>query len=136
MRVQCNTLFLITIVGKTRMVDSKASMKHGKQSKIIRSRDKMKKTTEDLRIEFMDEIPGGSISLSVDEIQLKMLMSHVLESTNGIAITKEPWYYQKGSFYESHLNYNCITNCNQWVGSGLRKARLSNRIWFPLTIWI
>lgn len=44
--------------------------------------------------------------------------------------------HQGGVFYESGLRYNCLTNCNNWVNLGLRKAGLTNRVWAPLSFWI
>lgn len=87
-----------------------------------------------LRVEFLDAAPEPFLDMT-DE-QFKKIKKHVLDSTNGIAIERLEGYYQEGDFYESELNYNCFTNCNNWVGAGLSKAGLANRVWFPLTIWI
>ena len=37
---------------------------------------------------------------------------------------------------KSNLKYNCITNCNNWINTGLRLAKISNKIWCPLTFWL
>lgn len=89
-----------------------------------------------LRVESLYDVPARERFLDMTDEQFKKLKRHVMDSTNGIAIKKIKGYYQKGDFYESEFKYNCFTNCNNWVGSGLRKAGLANRIWFPLTIWI
>lgn len=89
-----------------------------------------------LRIDFLEEIPHGAREIDADERQLNVIKAHVNESHNGRIIHKKPKYYQKGDFYESNLRYNCITNCNNWVNRGLFLARLTNRVWCPLSFWL
>jgi len=89
-----------------------------------------------LRLEFVDEIDAGSKPVFADEAQLSQVMDHIVSSTNWKEVRRMPWHYQKGRFYESNLKYNCVTNCNNWVNLGLRKAQISNRIWCPLSFWL
>lgn len=89
-----------------------------------------------LKVDFFDEITDGTSFLDMECDQLEQIKKYILDSTNGIAIKKLPGYYEQGDFYESELQYNCVTNCNNWVGQGLRKAGLYGGFWFPLTIWI
>lgn len=88
-----------------------------------------------LKIDFADKLDEMSF-VDMNEDQFKILKRHVAESTNFVEIKKTPEYFQEGIFYESHLRYNCLTNCNNWVGRGFRKAGLYGGFWFPLTIWI
>jgi uncharacterized protein (TIGR02117 family) len=87
-----------------------------------------------LRVDFMDHAPKEAIEIGPD--QFKILRNHVLDSFRGGVVEKRPEYYQKGDFYESDLKYNCITNCNNWVNRGLVKAKISNRLWCPLSLWL
>lgn len=89
-----------------------------------------------LRVDFLDDIPPGSTEIEIDKRQLEVLKIYVGESYNGRLIKKKPHFYQKGDFYESDLKYNCITNCNNWVNRGLFIARVTNRVWAPLSFWL
>lgn len=87
-----------------------------------------------LRVDFTDEPPQDGIEIGPD--QFKTLKEHVLASFKGDPIIKRPEYYQKGDFYESDLEYNCIKTCNDWVNKGLVEAEISNRLWCPLSFWV
>lgn len=89
-----------------------------------------------LKVDFTDEVDEGLRFFDMEEDQLEAIRCHVMESTNRVVIEKSAGDYEFGDFYESDLRYNCITNCNNWIGRGLRKARLSNGFWFPLPLWI
>jgi len=89
-----------------------------------------------LRVQFLDEIPKDSKEIEIDNDQLETIKNYIKRSYNGNLIVKRKEYYQIGDYYESDLNYNCITNCNNWVNVGLRLARVSNRIWCPLSLWV
>jgi len=89
-----------------------------------------------LRVEFLKSLPAGSKELEMDFDQLQVLKQYVKKSYNKKLITKKPEYYQKGDYYESNLRYNCITNCNNWVNRGLFLAKVTNRIWCPITFWL
>lgn len=89
-----------------------------------------------LRIEFLDQIDEEMVFFDMQKHQFDIILEHVVSSTNMKIIEKMPWYNQNGIFFESDLRYNCITNCNNWINLGLRKANLSSKIWCPLTIWI
>ena len=88
-----------------------------------------------LRIEHLEELPSCKI-ININQNQLNVIKNHIKKSHNGKLIKKKKEYYQNGDFYESNLNYNCITNCNNWVNVGLRLSKISNRIWCPITYWI
>lgn len=92
--------------------------------------------TSVLRVEPIDYLPNNNKKINLSKDQLDVLVDHVISSTNKVLIEKKEEYYQHGNYYESKLNYNCFTNCNNWVGLGLRKANISNRIWYPLSFWI
>lgn len=89
-----------------------------------------------LRIEFIDEVPANSKFLEADERQIFVIKKHILDSFYGEEINKKPEYYQKGIYYNSNLRYNCFTNCNNWINRGLFFARLTNRIWCPVSLWL
>ena len=86
-----------------------------------------------LRVEHIDSLPVLANKINVDEDQLTILINHVKNSTNKILINNND---KKGDYYESNLNYNCITNCNNWINLGFRKAKISNRLWSPLVFWL
>ena len=89
-----------------------------------------------LRVDFLDDIPDKCKIIEIDKNQFGIIKKHILNSFENKLIEKKPEYYQIGNFYESNLKYNCVTNCNNWVHRGLRKAQISNRIWCPITIWL
>jgi len=89
-----------------------------------------------LRVENVDSIPSNSRIIEINQEQLNIIKNHIQKSYNNKLIKKEKNYYQKGNYYESKLKYNCITNCNNWVNSGLKLAKITNRIWCPITFWI
>lgn len=89
-----------------------------------------------LRVEFLDVVPVGAREYLVGGEQLEVLRGHISSSYFGPPIGRRPGDYQGGVFYESGLSYNCVTNCNNWVNLGLRKAGLTNRVWAPLSFWI
>jgi uncharacterized protein (TIGR02117 family) len=89
-----------------------------------------------LRVEFLDELPKNSKTIEINERQLNIIKIHVRDSYNGNLIKKTKDHYQIGDYYESNLEYNCFTNCNNWVNYGLRLAQVTNRIWCPVTYWI
>jgi Protein of unknown function (DUF2459) len=86
-----------------------------------------------LRVEFMDVVPVGVRAYPVNLEQLEVLREHVKRSYGGNPIGRRHGDYQGGVFYESGLGYNCVTNCNNWVNLGLRRAGLTNRVWAPLS---
>lgn len=87
-----------------------------------------------LRVDFTDEPPDEGMEM--DRRQFEAIVSHIAKSHNGNLIEKRPEYYQRGDFYESDLDYNCIKTCNDWVNRGLVKAQISNKIWCPLSFWL
>ena len=92
-----------------------------------------------LRVDFLEEIPKEKRlkKFVANKKQFNILKKHITNSYNEQQkIKKESWHCQIGDFYESNLEYNCITNCNNWINAGLRKCGLSNRIWCPLSFWI
>jgi hypothetical protein len=89
-----------------------------------------------LRVEFLSQLPLKYTEMEMCENQLKIIKIHVDQSYNKKLINKKPEYYQNGDYYESNLKYNCITNCNNWVNKALLKARITNRIWCPITFWL
>ena len=89
-----------------------------------------------LRIEFLESVPTNRKEIELDENQLEILKIHVNQSYNKKIINKKPEYYQNGDYYESNLNYNCITNCNNWINRGMFVAGITNRIWCPITFWL
>lgn len=88
-----------------------------------------------LRVEYMDEAPKGIKRLKVYRWQIDVIKKHINNSFSGAPIKKDPTYYQKGEYFNSSLNYNCITNCNNWVNRGLFISRVTNRIWSPLSFF-
>lgn len=86
-----------------------------------------------LRVDFLDDIPKGAKKLEIGRDQLEIIKDHVRMSFRGDPIERRPEDYQGGIFYESELNYNCITNCNNWVNRGLWLAGITNRLWSPLS---
>jgi hypothetical protein len=90
-----------------------------------------------MRVEFVDQIPSGSKEFDIDEIQFEHIKRHILQSRNSDApLERSPSDYQGGDFYSSDLNYNCVTNCNNWVNRGMFLARVTNRLWCPISIFI
>ena len=89
-----------------------------------------------LRIEGLNKLPNKYKKIEINHQQLEILKKHIKNSHNGKLIKKKKEHYQFGDYYESNLQYNCITNCNNWVNYGLRLAQISNRIWCPLSYWI
>ena len=89
-----------------------------------------------LRVESLEELPTGCSEYNINDRQLHVLKIHVLDSFFGGPIKKQSWHCEKGDFYESKLRYNCITNCNNWVNRGMFLARITNRIWCPLSIYL
>jgi|688.fasta_scaffold300772_4 uncharacterized protein (TIGR02117 family) len=89
-----------------------------------------------LRVEFLDNIPEKSIEINLSKEQLEIIKNHIGNSYNKKLIKKKKEYYQIGDFYESDLKYSCINTCNNWVNQGLKKAKITNRIWCPLSFWI
>jgi len=89
-----------------------------------------------LRIDYTSSVPDKCGYVMVDENQLKIIKDYILYSFEKKIIEKKPEYYQHGIFYESKLNYNCITNCNNWINQCLRKANATNRLWCPLSVYL
>jgi hypothetical protein len=89
-----------------------------------------------LKIEFMEEMPGDSKPMEIDERQLAVIKEHVKASFRGEPIERKKHHCQTGDYYESDLRYNCFTNCNNWVNYGLYLARSTNRIWCPFSFWV
>lgn len=89
-----------------------------------------------LRTEYLDQLPNNHKEIDIDERQLSVLIVHISESFNRVLIVKKESDYQYGDYYESSLRYNCIKNCNNWTNYGLYMARITNRIWCPLSFWI
>lgn len=89
-----------------------------------------------LRIQFLEKLPENLKEIEINKNQLEILKKHIKNSNNGRTIDKKETYFQDGDYFESELKYNCITNCNNWINYGLRLAKVSNRIWCPLTFWI
>ena len=89
-----------------------------------------------LRVEFLDGVPAGARMIEMGGDQMDILKAHVRGSFFGSPIERRPVDYQGGVFYESGLGYNCVTNCNNWVGVGLRRAGVSNRLWTPISMWL
>lgn len=88
-----------------------------------------------LRIEKLDEL-NNCKAIEIDENQLEIIKEYIKKSHNNRLINKKENYYQNGDYYESDLNYNCINTCNNWVNKALRKAKISNRIWCPVSYWL
>lgn len=88
-----------------------------------------------LRVEFLDSVPDGARVHQVDLGQLELLRGHIRGSFFGDPLDRRPCDYQGGVFYALDLTYNCVTNCNNWVNLGLRRAGLTNRLWAPLSFW-
>lgn len=89
-----------------------------------------------LKIQFVAEVPEGSKPMEIDERQLSVIKKHVKNSFKGESITKKPTHCQTGDYYESDLNYNCFTNCNNWVNYGLYLGGATNKIWCPFSFWV
>ena len=89
-----------------------------------------------LRIDFLNELPKNCTCLTISNQQFEVVKNHILHSFDNQIIEKKPEYYQLGCFYQSNLKYNCVTNCNNWVNAGLLKAKISNRLWCPLSFWL
>lgn len=89
-----------------------------------------------VRVEFLEEKPKKFRKIIINECQLKIIKEHIIQSFKNEIIEKKPEYYQMGDFYKSNLNYNCITNCNNWVNLGLKKSKISNRLWCPISFWL
>lgn len=88
-----------------------------------------------LRVEFLDHVPENSTKLEMNYDQLKILKNYINQSYKNKLINKKSTYYQNGDYYESDLKYSPINNCNNWINKGLLKAKLTNRIWCPITFW-
>lgn len=88
-----------------------------------------------LRVEYLEGVPLGSREIEMGRERMEALKTHIRSSFSGSPIKRRPCDYQEGVFYGSRLRYNCVTNCNNWVGMGLRRAGVSNRLWTPLSFW-
>lgn len=88
-----------------------------------------------LRIQHLENLPVCK-SIEIDQNQLDILKDHIKKSYYGKIIDKKENYYENGDYYESKYKYNCINTCNNWINTGLRKAKISNRIWCPLSYWV
>ena len=88
-----------------------------------------------LRTECLENLPKCK-SIDISTEQLEIIKNYIKKSHNGKIIQKKENYYQKGDYYESNLNYNCVYTCNNWINQALRKAEISNKIWCPITYWI
>lgn len=86
-----------------------------------------------LRVDFLDEVPPGAKRVEMGIDQMEIIKFHIRRSFRGSPIERRAEDYQGGVFYESDLNYNCVTNCNNWVNKGLWLAGVTNRIWRPLS---
>ncbi len=90
-----------------------------------------------VRIEFLDDIPKNNKKFECNSEQFETIKKHILQSFDlNKLILKKKSDYQIGSYYESELNYNLILTCNNWINLGLKKCKLSNRFWCPLSFWI
>jgi uncharacterized protein (TIGR02117 family) len=89
-----------------------------------------------LRIEFSNDLQVNK-TLEINDKQLHVIKNYIKNSFDiNRKIIKKENEYQYGDYYESDLSYNCINTCNNWINQGLRKAKISNRIWCPITFWI
>lgn len=88
-----------------------------------------------LRIQHLDELPICK-TIELDQNQLEIIKEYIKKSHNNKIIEKKENYYQNGDFYESELRYNCINTCNNWLNRALRKAKISNIIWCPISYWV
>ena len=90
-----------------------------------------------MRVEFVDEIPDGSKEFEIDAWQFEQIKNHILRSRNSeVPIERCASDYQGGEFYTSDLNYNCVTNCNNWVNRGMLLAGVTNRLWCPISLFL
>lgn len=89
-----------------------------------------------LRVDFLEEIPKKLKKINVSYEQFLEIKKHIICSYENKKIEKKHSYFQIGDFYKSNLKYNCVTNCNNWINQGLRKAKASNRVWCPLSFWL
>jgi hypothetical protein len=88
-----------------------------------------------LRTECLENLPKCKF-IELDVEQLKIIKKHIKDSYNKNLIKKNKNHYPYGNYYESDLNYNCVNTCNNWINQGLRKAKITNRIWCPLSYWL
>jgi len=89
-----------------------------------------------LRVECLNELPQGNKTLKLYKWQTDKIKDHIKSSFYGKPIKKKDTYYQKGEYFQSSLNYNCITNCNNWINYGLFKSKVTNKVWCPLSFFI
>jgi uncharacterized protein (TIGR02117 family) len=89
-----------------------------------------------LRAEDLKELPEKYKTLKISKKQLEILKKYIKNSHTNIKIEKKEDYYQFGSYYESKLYYNCLATCNNWTNTGMKKMKISNRIWCPISLYI
>lgn len=89
-----------------------------------------------LKVEFLEKLPNKIKKIKINQQQLDIIKIHILNSFENEIIKKIPGYVESGDFYQSNLQYNCITNCNNWINTGLVKAKISNRLWCPLSLYL
>jgi uncharacterized protein (TIGR02117 family) len=89
-----------------------------------------------IKVEFLETIPKNIKTIKINEEQLDLIKIHIIESFENKLIKKKPGCVENGDFYKSNLQYNCITNCNNWINQGLIKAKVSNRLWCPLSLYL
>lgn len=89
-----------------------------------------------LKVEFLENLPKNKTTIKVTEQQLDIIKNHILNSFEKQIIEKKSSYVEKGDFYKSNLQYSCLTNCNNWINEGLLKAKISNRLWCPLSFYL
>lgn len=89
-----------------------------------------------LRIENLEYLPKNCKIIMINEQQLKTIKEHIKKSFSGLPIKKSSSDHEVGEYYESKLQYNCLTNCNNWVNYGLLISEASNKVWCPLSIFL
>jgi len=87
-----------------------------------------------IRIKFLDRLPECYQTSKIDKRQFEYLKNYIMSSFLDFQeIKKEDDYCEDGCYYRSKLKYNCINTCNNWVNTGLYKAKLTTRTWAPLS---
>lgn len=89
-----------------------------------------------LRVDYLNEIPHPNKSIDLNTSQMNLLTNHIRKSFYGDPIKKETNYYNKGEYYNSKLQYSCITNCNNWINRGLYLSKATNKVWCPFSFML
>lgn len=91
-----------------------------------------------MHVTLLSQMPQGDgvRRFRVSEDQYRVLVSHLAGSLRLGAAGRPihlgvPGYIGRDTFYEATGNYGPVNTCNEWTGTGLRKAGVRTGVWTP-----